>query len=280
MQRLLITGASGLLGQHLARQALAKSVEVVGTYHTKPLDLPIEWHRLDITNPDQTLHLFRQLSPTHILHCAVQDRGPQMWPTTANGAVNMAQAAKAAGARLVHISTDVVFGGRPEPYRETDLPSPITPYGAAKAAAELAIQSLYPLAALVRTSLILSQEPPDKHQQMILEFSQHKNGVLFTDEIRCPIAAQDLAGALLELAQTNYAGVLHLAGPEALSRYELGLLVLQAQGLGTEGIPAGSSQGLGRPGRVVLDCARAYELLKAPIRPVSLFLSEHSKMLP
>jgi dTDP-4-dehydrorhamnose reductase len=262
------------LGQHVVGQALTQDLEVIGTYHTRPLNLPIEWHPLDITRPDEVLQLFHRLSPTQVIHCAVQDRGPLMWQSTAFGAANVALAAKEVRARLVHLSTDVVFGGRPEPYTEADPPNPITPYGAAKAAAELAVAKLYPQAAMVRTSLILSRQPLDKHQQMTLEFYQNKNGLLFTDEIRCPVAAEDLARALLELAQTDYSGVLHLAGPEALSRYELGLLVLKAHGLSSEDIPHGSSQDLGRPGRVVLDCSRASGILRAKPGAASEFLGQ------
>ncbi len=100
------------------------------------------------------------------------------------------------------------------------------------------------------------------------------HGVLFTDEIRCPIHVRDLAAALLELALLDYDGVLNVAGPEALNRYELGVLIARRWGYDPTVLRAASTteSGLRRPTDVRLDISRAQALLRTPLRGASVFL--------
>ena len=76
------------------------------------------------------------------------------WDTTATGAGYVAAAAEHAGAHLVHVSSDALFSGAAASYPETARPDPVMPYGAAKAAAETAVQAVHPAATIARTSLI------------------------------------------------------------------------------------------------------------------------------
>ena len=106
------------------------------------------------------------------------------------------------------------------------MPSPVFDYGAAKAAAEEAVAAVDPAAAIVRDLPVVSggRGEPSRHERTCLDLARGTaDGALFTDEIRCPIAADDLAAALVALAETDHAGVLNIAGPEALSRHELGV---------------------------------------------------------
>ena len=78
--------------------------------------------------------------PACVIHTAYARDGAGAWATNVEGARNVATAAAAAGARLIHVSTDVVFGGDAgRPYVESDLPDPVTDYGRSKAAAEAAV---------------------------------------------------------------------------------------------------------------------------------------------
>jgi dTDP-4-dehydrorhamnose reductase len=99
---------------------------------------------------------------------------------------------------------------------------------------------------------------------------------MFTDEIRCPIAVQDLAAAVLELAGSDYAGLLNVAGPEALNRAEMGRLIARSHGLDPSRIPTSTlAEGnLGpRPADVRLDSTRATTLLTTRLRPASELLA-------
>ncbi len=202
--RLLVTGASGTLGRVVAAQALAAGWEVVGTFHTAPLDLAITWRRLDLSDPAAVAALVAAVQPTAIIHTAYLMRGPQLWAATAEGAAHVAQAAQRSGARLVHLSSDAIFDGTAGPYTEAAPPAPITPYGAAKAAAETAVAAICPAAVIARTSLIISPAQPDQHTQMILDIAAGRRPErLFTDEFRCPVLVDDLASAVIELATSS-----------------------------------------------------------------------------
>jgi dTDP-4-dehydrorhamnose reductase len=194
------------------------------------------------------------------------------WRVSADGAANVAAEAARAGARLVHVSTDAVHAGRPTPYLEEDPPAPVTLYGAGKAAAETAVAAIDPNAVIVRTSLIIGTDE-SKHIRMVLEMiSGRRPGTLFEDEIRCPVHVADLASAILELADSRYAGILNVAGPEAITRAEFGRLVARRRGLDESAVPTGRSAdgGLGpRPLDVRLNSSLASVVLRTRLRPVS-----------
>ncbi len=274
MQRLLITGASGTLGRNIARIAQRHDWDVCGIYYTAPPPLPGQWHRLDVTDRDAVMALMRHIQPAAIVHTAYLYRGAAMWATTADGAAFVAQAARETGARLVHVSSDAVFDGTKNPYAEADRPSPITPYGAAKAAAETAVGAIAPQTAIVRTSLIISREPLDPQTRLVLDLARGQRpgypGYLFTDQYRCPIGADDLAGAILELAANDFAGVIHVAGPDALSRYELGLLIADAYQLDPGQLPMASVATYPAPtiADVRLDSTLARSLLATRLRGI------------
>jgi dTDP-4-dehydrorhamnose reductase len=277
-QRLLVTGASGYLGGELVRQASQVGWHVVGTYLHNFYPQPhITWRQLDVRDRDAVQTLVTALQPAVIIHTAVKE--PNDWATNAEGAAHVALAAQRVGAKLVHISSDAIFDGSHGWYTEADAPQPITPYGAAKAAAETAVRAIAPAATVVRTSLIIG-EKPYKHMQMVHDMLTGKRkGVLFTDEIRCPIAVQNLAAALLELAQRDIRGVLNVAGGDALSRYELGILLAEYWGYDPERLQAGSIKASGaiRPTEVRLDSSRARSILSTPLRGMREVLGTHGK---
>lgn len=252
----MVVGATGYLGSEVARQAAATGHEVTGTSSAD----------LDITDRAAVTAFFAAKRPDVVVNCAYRNSS---WRVCADGAANVA---KASSARLVHISTDALHGGRPEPYPDEETPTPVHMYGAAKAAAETAVAAIDPGAAIVRTSLIIGDER-SKQIRMALDLATgRREGALFTDEIRCPIAVQDLAAAVLELAANGYAGLINVAGPEALSYAELGRLAATRHGLDPSRIPVALSASLGqgpRPLNVRLDSSRAYALLGTRIRPAS-----------
>ncbi len=197
--------------------------------------------------------------------------GYGQWSVTADGAAHVAVACAATGARLVHLSSDVVHSGRSTPYRDDDPPEPLYPYGAAKAAAETAVRVADPTAVLVRTSLIVGDEASQQVGFCLDLLTGRRSGALFSDEVRCPIAVEDLAAAVLELTRTADAGLLNVAGPQAVSRFEFGQLVAARYGLDPIGLKESTiaESGLARPGRLVLDSARAAASLSTRLRPVA-----------
>ena len=143
---------------------------------------------------------------------------------TVDGTAHVANAAVAHGARLLHLSTDVVFDGRAgRPYREPDPLCPVSDYGRAKAAAEHLVRTIAPGALIVRTSLIYGgpDGPASPHE----DAAHDPTATFYEDEVRCPVQVGDLADALVELAGGDISGVLHVAGPEAVSRHQFAELI-------------------------------------------------------
>lgn len=280
-ETLLITGGSGYLGDRLAAfaQAGGRWGRIVATTFSRPGRQPrVEYVPIDLTRPGDSEALLDSVRPAAIIHAAAatpalgQPPAPEdFWRANVLGTMPLARWAGAQNARLVHVSSDAVFGGRADAYLEDDAPAPVNPYGASKAAAEAVVQALCPAAAWARTSLIYGAHAPDHNLRMAREFSSgERQGALFTDEIRCPVFVDDLARALLGLAESALAGPLHLAGADAISRYEFGAALLRWAGDDPGRLPAGqaASSGLRRPSQVVLRCARAYPGLTVPLRGV------------
>jgi dTDP-4-dehydrorhamnose reductase len=255
---MVVTGATGSLGSVVYRRAAAAGWDVVGTYVADRVDTPGE--RLDIRDPEAIRALFRRVRPDVVIHTA-SGRDRDDWRATADGAA--------------HVSTDAVFSGGEVHYDEDALPDPVNRYGAAKAAAETAVRAVHPDAAVVRTSIILG-DGHGAHEVLTHGLASGRvQGALFTDEIRKPVHVEDLADALLELAGNDYRGVLNVAGVDAISRYDLGLLVAARDGLDPSAIPAARSTDVGaaRPLDVRLTVDRAGSVLTTRLRGAREFMA-------
>ncbi|MFI5048846.1 MAG: SDR family oxidoreductase [Gaiellales bacterium] len=264
--RLLITGGSGYLGGELVRRAPAAGWDATGTRFASPGDGPV----LDVRHADAVERLVGALGPAAVVHTAYLQSGPDMADVNVAGSANVARAAAAAGARLIHLSTDFVFDGEKDgAYREDDEPVPVTPYGESKLAAERAVLAEHPAALLVRTSLLYAGPQPGPHERLVADSIAGAADVgFFTDELRCPIAVGDLAAALLELLGGDVRGPLHVAGSETVSRYRFAALVAEAAGLDRDRLrPALSAElPVTRPRNCALDCSRAAAVLATRLR--------------
>ena len=262
-RRLLVTGGSGHLGGEVVRRASDAGWDVVGTsFRTKG------WVHLDVRDAPAVEALVSELAPDCVVHTAYVQDGPDAWATNVNGSANVAAAAARRGARLIHLSTDLVFDGRAGPYAEDDALDPLLEYGRSKAAGERVVAERYPGAAIVRTSLIYGGERLSGHERRILDVVDGRADLaFFTDELRCPVHVSDLAGALLALAGIAHAGPLHIAGADGVSRYEFARLVATANGRETAHLRTRTSAGMQpeRPRDCRLDCSRAAALLGGPL---------------
>jgi dTDP-4-dehydrorhamnose reductase len=269
---LLVIGGSGLLGQGITRQAQLAGHHVIATFHAAPGAVGVDWRRLDIRCRDDVTALALDVLPDAIINAAYRQAD---WAATADGGTHAALAATAAGARLVHVSSDAVFSGAAPGYDEAHQPDPVTPYGAAKAAAETAVKGISPAAVIARTSLIIG-DGDSPHERLVHALASGATpGVLFTDEVRCPVHVTDLAAALLELAASPHAGVCHVAGADAVSRYDLGQLIAARDGLDQTALPAGLRTASGLTGAidVRLDSTRTQARLTTRLRGAREFLA-------
>ena len=239
--KLHVTGATGYLGSELVRLRPDASTE-----------------RVEVRDPAAVRQLFERLRPEVVIHTAYRQDGPDAYTINVDGSQHVARAAVEIGARLVHLSTDVVFDGRKgSAYVESDEPSPVTEYGRTKAEAERRVADAHSGALIVRTSLIYGGPLPSKHELA----AGDPLTAFFTNEIRCPVQVGDLAAALLELAALDLAGPLHVAGADSVSRAEFAELVV---GRPVQKEPAPES----RPLDCRLDSSYVQELIETRLRGV------------
>lgn len=228
---LLITGGSGYLGRNLTARAAGK-FQVYAAYHTHPAEIsagqPI---LLDLTSRDNVLRQITHLSPSAIIHTAAINPGrgsaEDMERINVDGTRYVAEGAQAVGARLIHVSSDVVHDGQNAPYADEASSIPINAYGRSKAAAEAVVTETASGAVIVRTSLIYGLQEIDRGTQSFIDrLETGQPLVLFNDVLRQPVWIETLSEALLKLADLDFAGILNVAGRQVLTREEFGRRML------------------------------------------------------
>jgi dTDP-4-dehydrorhamnose reductase len=186
---------------------------------------------VDLTAPDVVASAFQDARPDVVVHTAalagVSDcfRDPQRAACiNTRGSAILAELAHRAKVPLVHVSTDMVFDGEHAPYREEDAAVPVSVYGRTKAEAERAVLA-YPRNTVVRLPLLFGPtqtDQPSFFDQQFLALRKRQRISLFYDEWRTPLSLLVAARALLVLAASGPFGLLHVGGPERLSRLEMG----------------------------------------------------------
>ena len=304
-QRTLITGASGFLGAHVVSAALAKASKsatlsepfgppvhaqtrgpalLVPRFGGGPRDAA-EWFEADFLDVD-IVTLLDKVGPTEVIHCAALSSAAACEASPGDAmrlnrevSRSIASWCAAHGAKLVHVSTDLVFGAEDPPktgFLEDDETGPLSVYGRTKLEAEWAVLEAYPDACVARLPLLYGNSggrglgASDSILEAVEAGSEPK---LFVDEWRTPLEVSNAAEALVELLEFESGGVVHLAGPDRVTRYVLGIQVLLAMGLSEQeahGALTGISQaqidtGAPRPRDVALDASLASEHLETEL---------------
>ncbi len=242
-EKLLVIGASGLLGSKIMEQARGR-YDVRGAYNPE-VDGTTLWklESVDIGSKDDVARLFDKTRPDTVILTAAMTNvdACEKNPTLANR-INaaapglVARACKKATASLVHVSTDYVFDGmKSRKYLETDVQRPISVYGASKLAGERSVLSTLPEAAVVRPAVLYGWNPiPEKMNFVTWVLKKLRNNEpvkLFEDQVVSPTLADDLAGVLLELTDKQASGVWHASGPDCLDRPSCGRMIAEVFGL-------------------------------------------------
>lgn len=237
-------GASGQVGGAILEAARAAGHEAAGTAREHPAE---GLRPLDLLDPVGLRSLLSEVRPEWVFCPAgmanvdlCEDRFPLARRVNVEGTTEAALASFRAGARWFGaFSSEYVFDGAAGPYSEDDTPNPLGAYGFTKLEMETRLLALEKRILIVRTTVVYGPERQRKNFVYQLLRAGREEGTMrgAVDQRSSPTYNPDLAAALLELAQAGAAGVLHIAGPEVVSRYDFAREVL-----GVFGLPAATIQ--------------------------------------
>jgi len=229
--KLIVTGASGLLGLNLCLGNW-DSHTILGVDRGKLHGTPFELIRAELTGPGAVSRLIDEVRPQAVIHTAALANleACEADPETAcilNAEVPglLAEACAKNDIRLIHISTDAVFDGAKDGvYTETDVPNPLSVYAQTKLLGEQRVLSANPNAIVARVnffgwSLSGTRSLSEFFYNKLLA-GERANG--FTDVYFCPLFVGDLARILIRMLEKDLSGLYHVVGAEALSKYEFG----------------------------------------------------------
>lgn len=237
--RVLITGANGLLGQQLL-QAFRSDYEVHALGLQPQPRLPegnFQYHPGDITERPFLRALVQEIVPKFIINAAAftdvdgsETQREACWRVNVTGVENLVYAAQKVQARLVHVSTDYVFDGKAGPYREEDRPNPLGFYARSKLAGENTLRNSNADYAIARTMVLYGtgyEIRPNFVTWLINQLRQNQPVRIVDDQFGNPTLASELAPALRILAESGRTGVYHLSGSEVIDRYHFAVKIAE-----------------------------------------------------
>jgi dTDP-4-dehydrorhamnose reductase len=256
--KILVTGSTGLVGSNVVKTALARGgVEVVASaFARQPAGgWPCATVPMDLEESGSIRRAVRTQRPDAVIHCAAPRDEDRLevdhewgWRVMVDSTRTLAEACREAGARLIFVSSDWVFGrGGQPPYAEDSPPCPANYFGFLKAVGETLVASLCPDSAVVRIAGVYGPNWSDPTYQpaevgvgfgwlanyFVYRLSRGQEVAAWTDHVNVwanPSLASDIADALLALAHQGQGGVFHCCGRDSVSRLELALAVADAFG--------------------------------------------------
>ena len=239
MHRILVTGASGLLGVNIAYE-VSKQYQVIGVtnrlaYQNNEFDLITQ----DLLAPGAVEKLINKVEPDWIIHCAAlanleacEANPEQARKLNSELPGKLAAIVARGGARLLHVSTDAVFDGVHGDYQETDQPNPLSVYAQTKLDGEYAVAEANPDAIIARVNLF-GWSITGKRSLAEFFYNNLQDGKTvfgFTDVYFCPLLANHLANIFIKMLEANLSGLYHVVSSSSSSKYNFGVEIAQRFG--------------------------------------------------
>ncbi|HWZ75201.1 MAG TPA: dTDP-4-dehydrorhamnose reductase [Candidatus Sulfotelmatobacter sp.] len=240
--KVLILGATGLLGQALVREWTGDEVLALGS------------RDVDIRDSAKVREIVEKAGPDWVVLAAAytdvdgcESHRELALSVNRDGAVNVAESARQAGARLIFLSSDYVFNGKKtSPYEVDDKRNPQSVYGHSKAEAEINLLEILPHCCIARTSWVFGVDGrcfPDT----ILRLAANRPALdVVNDQRGCPTYTVDLARAIIQLCRKDASGIVHVTNAGDCSWFEFAQEIIPGAGLATQVRPV-SSQQMARP---------------------------------
>jgi dTDP-4-dehydrorhamnose reductase len=240
-QRVLVTGACGLLGQELVRQLAANptlDVLATGRDAAPPYrKVSAGYTSLDITDSHRVKQVFEDFSPHLVVNCAAmagvdlcEKEREACWTVNVEAVEHLVKLCRPQGTRFLQISTDFIFDGADGPYTEEARPNPVNFYGKSKLAAENAVRQMNPDKwTIARTVLVFGTGQDLKRTNVgmwiINDLANEKPIRVFNDQFRSPTYVVDLADGIERLVRFRRTGVYNLSGREFMTLYDFALTI-------------------------------------------------------
>ena len=248
-ERVLITGANGLLGQELVTlMSRFPEYDVLATGRDAAprfKGASCGYAPLDITDTEAVQRLFEDFTPSVVINSAAmtqvdgcETNREACWDINTVAVEHLARQCHTIGARLVQVSTDFVFDGENGPYREEDRPCPVNYYGKAKLASENAARKAgLDKWAIARTVLVYGTGEALRSNNIALwvidKLSKGEVINVVTDQWRTPTYAPDLAAGIEQIVRFGKTGLYHLSGRELVSIYQFAQTIARVLDLDT-----------------------------------------------
>ena len=286
--KVLVTGASGLLGKELVRELLSRGYTVVAIYNRNPIGIEsneLVKVKLDITNRATLEDLILKMQPNIIVHAAAYTdvdgcelRKDLAWRVNVEATRSIVKAARIVKSYLIYISTDYVFDGEKGMYGEEDIPNPVNYYGLTKLIGEEIVKSSELEHIIIRTSAIYGVGGSKKSfaEFVAEELSKGRKVYALYDQYISPTLNTLLAQALMEVIELRLSGVLHIAG-ERMNRYKFALKIAEVLGLSKSLIKKVDMKSMSkwvakRPRDSSLNTEKSRKILKTPFYNTQLAL--------
>lgn len=230
-KRILLTGAGGFVAGSIIHQA-GEGIELhaVSRGGARTQRPGLKWHSLDIQEPAALALFIDAVRPHAVIHAAAiadidvsqanQDMVKRLNTDTTG---ELARLCAARGVKLAHLSTDNVFDGEKGRYVEADKTEPVNYYGWTKVWAEEAVRAAGGNAVIARVALVMGLPVIGTGNSFLAKFiaawKEGKQVGVPDIEVRSPIDVITLGAALLELAQNDFTGTIHLGGNDVINRF-------------------------------------------------------------
>ncbi len=233
--RLLVIGASGLVGSTLTKSARSKYSVFITTNQNSPEFTDLPHIKLDlITNKTKIIDHIKDIKPDYVVHTAAfasvdycETHQSMADALHIDITKKISSVCKEVNAGLIYISTDAVFDGKSSKlYTENDIPNPISHYGKTKLAAEKIILDSSPNNVILRTTVIYGWHKRSRFTNWVLDSLKNKKIVeAFTDQHNTATLVDDLSNAILKIMKLRVSGLYHAVGRSCISRYEFANLL-------------------------------------------------------
>ena len=257
-KKVLVTGASGMLGRSVFKKIKAENIETIGiSFSRKSQDLL----SLDLTKPADVEACILKYKPDFIIHCAAEKKPDvcqndpvKTQKLNVQATHHLSELCLKYGAKLIYISTDYVFDGTKPPYQIDDKPNPINAYGLSKRAGELAVLKIDPTAIIVRVPVLFGPVETLEESAVTTIFSTVLGQMNVKNDhwaVRYPTFTPDIANLLFKIISMpesqQLKGIYHFSGEEAFTKYEMAMAMAKLFNLPTRHLKPDTETPTGAP---------------------------------